>query len=95
MERQTSLEHFPVPPNTIFACLKSCETSLGLLDDVVKKYGKVQGSNPSAVKRWKDDLKLAFKAKDIAAFEARIQRDIGDLHAAYAVNTANILYVIS
>jgi len=73
MERQTSLEHFPVPSNTIFACLKSCETSLGLLEDVVKKYGKVRGSNPSAVKRWKDDLKLAFEAKDIATFELRIQ----------------------
>jgi hypothetical protein len=93
MERQTSLRDFPLPSNTIFACLKSCEKSLGLLEDEVTKHEKAQGSSPSAMKRWKDDVKLAFRAKDIVAFEARIQRDINDLHTSLGTNTTNILYV--
>ncbi|KAH4171142.1 hypothetical protein HBI24_165660 [Parastagonospora nodorum] len=91
MERQTSLRDFPLPSNTIFACLKSCEKSLGLLEDEVTKHRKVQGSNPSAMKRLKDDVKLAFRAKDIVAFEARIQRDINHLHTSLGTNTTKIL----
>ncbi|KAH3911890.1 hypothetical protein HBI56_137800 [Parastagonospora nodorum] len=94
MERQTSLRDFPLPSNTIFVCLKSCEKSLGLLEDEVTKHRKVQGSNPSAMKRWKDDVKLAFRAKDIVAFEARIQRDINDLHTSLGTNTTKILTTV-
>lgn len=78
MKRQASLRGFPLLSNTIFACLKSCEKSLGLLEDVVKKYGGGQNNGSSAVKKLKDDVMLAFRAKDIVTFEARIQRDIND-----------------
>ncbi|KAH3947140.1 hypothetical protein HBH53_120310 [Parastagonospora nodorum] len=91
MERQKSMVHFPVPSNIIFVCLKGCKKSLGLLDDVVEKYRKVPGISSSAVKRWKYNVKLALEAKDIELLETRIQRHISDLHAAYAINTANML----
>jgi hypothetical protein len=93
MERQTSLHYFPQPSNTIFACLKSCEESLGLLKDVVKRYDKGQ-SKTSAFRKFQDDFKLVFKMKDIAIFETRIQREIDGLHAALGMNTTSIEQVI-
>jgi hypothetical protein len=90
MERQTSLQHFPRPSNTIFACLKSCEASLGLLEEVIKQHGRAEGNADSAVKRFRDDIRLGFKMKDIGTFETRIQRVIEELHAALGVNTTSI-----
>lgn len=95
MERQTALQdhHFPTPSMTIFNCLKSCETSLRSLHEVVEKYTVAHGSNASALMRLKEDIKFGFKTKDIADFEARIQRDTEYLHVALCMNTASILYV--
>jgi ABC-type multidrug transport system fused ATPase/permease subunit len=90
MERQTSLQHFPLPSNTIFACLKTCEKSLVLLQDVVKKHDTNHANDVSAVRRLKNDIRLGFKVKDIATFEVRIQRDVNDLHAALGVNLTSI-----
>jgi hypothetical protein len=93
MERQTALQgqHFPAPSNTIFSSLKSCEESLRVLDMAVEKYTRTQGGNISAVARLKQDVKFGFKTKDIAGFEARIQKEIEYLHAALGLNTTSIL----
>jgi hypothetical protein len=95
MERQTSLQgqHFPAPSMTIFNCLKSCEDSLACLHSIIEKYGRSQNGNVSAVAKFKDDIRLGFKKKDIGDFEVRIQREIDYLHTALGLNTTNILYV--
>jgi uncharacterized protein YoxC len=90
IEQQTSLPQFPLPLNGIFVCLKSCETSLGMLNDFVEKHRK-NATSASAVTRLKDDIKLGLKSKEINAFELRIQRDIDNLHASLGTNTASIL----
>lgn len=94
MERQTSLpgQHFPVPSMTTFNCLHGCKASLHTLQDVVEKYTTASG-NVSAMARLKDDIRVGFKTKDIAGFEAQMQRDINNLHAALEVNTTNVLQV--
>ncbi|KAF2033585.1 hypothetical protein EK21DRAFT_58205 [Setomelanomma holmii] len=90
MERQTSLQaqHFPAPSMTIFNSLKSCEESLKDLEIGIDKYKSVLCG---AMKRLKEDIKFAFKSRDIEGFEARIQRDIEYLHAALGMNTTSIL----
>jgi hypothetical protein len=90
MERQTSLQQCPLPPQTIFDCLKSCEVSLKLLEDVVETHNGRQGSSTSAMARLKYDIKFGFKTKDISDFEARIQRDINHLTTALGTNGTNI-----
>jgi ABC-type multidrug transport system fused ATPase/permease subunit len=90
IEQQTSLPQLPLPPNGIFVCLRSCETSLGILNDFVKKHQK-NATRASAVTRLKDDIKLGRKAKEINTFEIRIQRDIDNLHASLGTNTTSIL----
>jgi hypothetical protein len=37
VKRQTSLQHCPLPSPTISDCLKSCQSSFGLLEDIAKK----------------------------------------------------------
>jgi hypothetical protein len=44
MEKQTSSPDFPLPSSTILACLKSCEASLGVLEEVVEKYCRGESS---------------------------------------------------
>jgi hypothetical protein len=61
-----------------------------VLEEIVKKYSKGESSKVSAAKRFRDDVKLAFKAKDIATFETRIQRDINELHTALGLNSMSI-----
>jgi hypothetical protein len=97
MERQMVLQdqHFPPPSMMIYNSLKSCEISLQSLHNVVKKYTVAHGRNASGLKRLKGDIKFGFKTKDIADFEARIQRDIDYLHAALGLNNTSILYVLS
>jgi DNA repair ATPase RecN len=95
MERQTSLQHCPLPPQTIFDCLRSCECSLGLLEDIAKKYEKKQGGNASTMRKLKDDIKFGFKTQDISGIEARIQRDINGLNTALGTNATNIQYVVT
>jgi DNA repair ATPase RecN len=94
MERQTSLQHCPLPPQTIFNCLQSCESSLGLLEEIARKYEKRQGGSASALKKLKDDIKFGFKTQDITAIEARIQRDINGLNTALGTNITHIQYVM-
>jgi hypothetical protein len=89
MERQTSLRQCPLPPQTIFDCLKSCEASLKLLEDIIETYKGRQGS-ASGFARLKDDIKFGFKSKDISDFEARIQGDINYLTAALSPNNTNL-----
>jgi hypothetical protein len=96
MEQQTSLQgqHFPAPSMTIFNCLKGCEDSLACLDSIIDKYRRSQNGNFSALStmsKFKDDIKLGFKKKDISEFELRIQREIDYLHTALGLNTTNIL----
>lgn len=91
LERQTSLRHFPTPSNSLFVCLKSCETNLGLLDALIKKYGRSQIGRAAAITRLRDDIKFSFKTKDVTSFETRIQHDINELQTAFNTNTANIL----
>lgn len=93
MERQSSLQgqHFPTPSMTIFKCLKSCEKTLQALQDIVKKVAALYAQDRSAIARLKDDVKLEFKAKDIAAFETRIEREINYLYATMGSNSASIL----
>jgi len=93
MERQTSLQsqHFPAPLMAIFDCLKGCETSLQLLQGVVKGYAKAPGNKASSIMKLRDDIKFGFRTKEIAGLEGRIQRDIDYLHAALGLNSTNIL----
>jgi hypothetical protein len=58
MERQTSLQHCPLPSQTISDCLKSCQSSLGLLEETAKRYERKQGGSASALKKLKDDMTL-------------------------------------
>jgi hypothetical protein len=94
MERQTSLQHCPLPPQTVYDCLKSCQSSLGLLEDITKKYERKQGSGASAIRKLKDDIKFGFKTQDITSIEARIQRDINGLNTALGTNMTQIQYVV-
>jgi hypothetical protein len=93
IERQTSLQgqHFPTPSQMIFDALKSCEGSLEALQSVIVKYKRTSNGNTSTVKKLKDDIKFSFKAKDIAEFEVRMQREIDHLHAALGLNSTKIL----
>jgi hypothetical protein len=93
MERQTSLQgqHFPAPSQMIFDVLKSCEGSLEALQSVIVKYKRTSNGNTSTVKKLKDDIKFSFKAKDVAEFEVRMQREIDHLHAALGLNSTKIL----
>lgn len=96
IERQSSLQgqHFPAPSMTIFSCLQSCEESLQPLQDLMAKYQKPQthaNSTMVRVARWKNDLSISFKAKDIGGFEVRIQQEINNLQAALGVNMTSIM----
>jgi hypothetical protein len=93
MERQTSLKHCPLPPQTIFDCLKGCKGSLGLLEDIARKYERKQSGSASAMRKLKDDIRFGFKTQDITGIEARIQRDINGLDTALGTNATNIQYV--
>ncbi|KAH7077937.1 hypothetical protein BKA63DRAFT_274932 [Paraphoma chrysanthemicola] len=93
MKQQTSLQtqHFPAPSVTIFNSLKSCEEALRVLEQAVEKYKSPRNGAGSAMTRLKADVRFGFKTKDIAAFEARIQREIDHLHAALGMNMTSIL----
>jgi hypothetical protein len=94
MERQTSLQHCPLPPQTIFDCLKSCQSSLGLLEEIAGIYKRRRGGSALAIRNLKDDIRFGFKTQDITNIEARIQRDINGLNTALGTNTTNIQYEI-
>jgi hypothetical protein len=94
VERQTSLQHCPLPSPTISDCLKSCQSSLGLLEEIANKYERKQGSGVSAMRKLKDDIRFGFKTQDITAIEARIQRDINGLNTALGTNMTHIQYVV-
>ncbi|KAH7385326.1 hypothetical protein DE146DRAFT_769128 [Phaeosphaeria sp. MPI-PUGE-AT-0046c] len=90
MEKQTSLEHCPLPAQAIFECLKACEKSVTSLEQMVTKHGKKITTNTSGMGRLGHDVKFAFKARDITNLEDRIQRDITYLSTALGVNGANM-----
>ncbi|KAH7088488.1 hypothetical protein FB567DRAFT_524479 [Paraphoma chrysanthemicola] len=93
MKQQTSLQaqHFPAPSMTIFNSLKGCEEALRVLEQAVEKYTGARNGAGSAMTRLKEDIRFGFKTKDIAAFEARIQREIDHLHTALGMNVTSIL----
>jgi hypothetical protein len=93
MERQTSLQHCPLPAQTIFNCLKSCENSFDLMQEITTRYERRQGSHASTLRKLKDDIKFGFKIQDIIGLENRIQRDINNLNTALGTNATNIQYV--
>lgn len=95
MERQTLLQQCPPPLQTIFDCLKSCESSLQLVQTMAGKYDRRQHGNTRAFQRLRDDVKFALKTKDITTFEERMQRDISNLHAALETNATSIQYDIT
>jgi hypothetical protein len=94
MERQTSLQHCPLPSQTMFDCLKSCQSSLGMLEDIAKKYERKQGDSTSPMRKLRDDIRFGFKTQDITGIEAQIQRDINALNTALGTNATNIQYVV-
>lgn len=93
IERQTSLhaQHFPLPSNTIHHCLRSCEKTLQPLHELVKSCSTPVAQGSSGLARLKRDMKLGSKAKDIAEFETKVERDTGYLQAALGTNTTSIL----
>lgn len=93
MERQTSLQadHFPTPSTAILEALKSCEKTIQPLCDLVEKFKSSTSQKGSTLTKFMMDLKLAFKAKNIAELDARIERDINHLHTLLGVNTTAIL----
>jgi hypothetical protein len=93
MERQSSLErhHFLAPSMTIFMGLQSCEKTLQPLSDIVEKLSPSTLRFDPAVTSLKSGFKASFKAKDIAEFEMRMERDITNLHATLGTNTTAIL----
>jgi hypothetical protein len=90
MQRQTLLQPCPLPSRTIYGCLKSCEASLRLLEDLIDVHNGRQCADASTLIRLKDNIKLGFKSKDITGLEARIQRDITNLNAALGTNAINV-----
>lgn len=90
MERQTSLQQCPPPLQTIFDCLKSCESGIDSLHAVASRYDIQQHGSNGTFRKLKSDVALALKTKDIANAEERMQRDINNLHAALDANAANI-----
>jgi hypothetical protein len=93
LERQTSLQaqQFPPPSPIILDALKSCESSLKPLCDLVEEYTARRQGKTSSLTRLKDEIKLGLKTKDIAGFEQHIHREIENLHTALSVNSTNIL----
>jgi hypothetical protein len=90
MGRQTLLQSCPLPSQTIYNCLKSCETNLRLLENIIKPHNRRQCVHAPALIKLKHDIKFGFKSKDIATFEARVQRDIINLNTALGANGTNI-----
>jgi hypothetical protein len=93
MERQSSLQemHFPAPSMTVFKCLQSCGETLKPLPEIAKRSQSSQQPDRPAVARLVGAVKLGFKAKNIADFEMRIDRDINYLHATLGTNINAIL----
>ncbi|CAO2647786.1 Nn.00g087080.m01.CDS01 [Neocucurbitaria sp. VM-36] len=93
LERQSSLQgqHFPAPSMTIFKCLQGCEKTLQPLQNIVEKFDNSQPHTASVIARFKNEVKLGLKAKDIAGFEMRIEQEINYLHAALGMNSTAIL----
>jgi hypothetical protein len=93
IERQVSLQHCPLPSQAMFDCLKSCEISLGSLEEIKKKYEIRRGASASAMRKLRDDIRFGLKLQDITSLEARIQRDINSLNTALGTNATNIQYL--
>jgi hypothetical protein len=93
MEQQTSLQgqHFPAPSQMVSDALESCKGILGSLQAVITKYKRTTKEDSSTVMKLKNDIKLSFKAKDIAGFEVQIQREIDYLQFALGLNSTSIL----
>jgi hypothetical protein len=75
---------------TIFMYLQSCEKTLQPLNDLVEKMGSSTLRFGPAVASLKIGIKVGLKAKDIADFESRIERDINNLHATLGTHTTAI-----
>jgi hypothetical protein len=93
MERQSSLQglHFPAPSMTIFKYLKGCEVTLQPLSNTIKKLESSTSRVSPAVASLKSGIRSGLKAKEIAGFETRIEREINYLQAALGTNTTAIL----
>ena len=93
MEQQSTLQaqHFPAPPTTIYKCLQSTEKTIQPLVDTVEKLQKSKAHAGSSMARFKNDLILGFKAKDIACLETRIEQEVSYLHAVLEMNSNAVL----
>ena len=93
MERQASLQgqHFPTPSSAISKCLQSCEKTIQPLCDLVERFKTSAPRTGSSFSKLKGDVKLSFRAKDIAEYETKIEREIGYLHATLGTNSTAIL----
>lgn len=91
--QQTRLHghQLPAPSPIIFRCLKSCKATIQPLQSLAEKYDQSQTQNSSPITKLKGDLKLAWKAKDIVAIEAKIQQEIQYLTSTLVLNSTTIL----
>ena len=91
LERQSPKgQYLPMPSMMIFRNLQSCEKTLQPLNEMVKKLGTSTPLAGTGMARLKGGLKVAFKTKDIADLEARIEREITFLHTSLGINQSDI-----
>ena len=91
LKRQSSNgQYLPMPSMTIFRNLQSCEKTLGPLNELVEKFGTPTSLASTGVARLKSGLRIAFKTKEIADLEVRIEREINFLNTSLGVNYSAI-----
>jgi hypothetical protein len=93
MDRQALLQgqHFPTPSATILHCLQSCEQTLQPLHDIIERSQLPKTPHHSAMAKLKNGIAFGFKTKDIATWEARIEREVNYLHTALGSNSNTLL----
>jgi hypothetical protein len=94
LEQQSSLQGlpFPTPSSAIFKCLQGCARSIQPLVDIVQRFTTSPQSRINATAaRFRGDIKLGMKAKEIANCESRVQQHINLLSTTLVMNTHTIL----
>jgi hypothetical protein len=94
LEQQLSLQGlpFPAPSLAIFTCLHGCEKSLQPLVDIVQRFTTPSKSQMGlTAAKFRNEIKLGMKTKEIATLETRIQQDIDLLSTTLVMNTNTIL----
>lgn len=92
MEQQASLQNqqFPEPPVKIRRCIQRCEATIEPLLEIVEKAETSTSRKSSLEMKLKNNIKFAAKAKDIAEFENKIEREMNHLHNALGIDSSTV-----